>query len=137
MLGVVVGVLPFVVSADPITDTDVSIDFIIDDGDPTDLHDDYGWLVAGSGVSSTIRVNYTGSGSPVIHFVQVTSVEKAIYGDVVGGGMQPVCPVMHDSLHQRMWQEMHRYECRSITPSMMSGMTITGRCTSRLIITRR
>ncbi|GAB7016971.1 vWA domain-containing protein [Methanogenium cariaci] len=85
MLGVVVGVLPFVVSADPITDTDVSIDFIIDDGDPTDLHDDYGWLVAGSGVSSTIRVNYTGSGSPVIHFVQVTSVEKAIYGDVVGG----------------------------------------------------
>lgn len=85
MLGVIVGVLPFVVSADPITNADVSIDFIINDGDTADLHGYYGWLVAGSGISSTIRVNYTGSGSPVIHFVQVTSVEKETYGDVSGG----------------------------------------------------
>ncbi|KAF1077891.1 VWA domain-containing protein [Methanogenium sp. MK-MG] len=82
VLGVIVGVLPFMVSADPVTDTDVSVDFIIDDGDPADLHDDNGWLVAGSGISSTIRVSYTGDDSPVIHFVKFTSVEKATYGDV-------------------------------------------------------
>ncbi|WFN33571.1 VWA domain-containing protein [Methanogenium sp. S4BF] len=88
MLGVV-GVLPIAVSAELITDADVSIDFIIDDGDPADLHDENGWLVAGSGVSSTIRVDnvgeYIGAMPPDIHFVRVTSLDEDTYGKVKGG----------------------------------------------------
>jgi hypothetical protein len=82
VLGIIMGMFPITVWADPVTDADVSIDFIIDDGDSADLHDDFGWLVAGSGATSTIRVNYTGNVSPDIHFVKFVSVEKEIYGDV-------------------------------------------------------
>ena len=85
MLGVIMGMLPVAASADPITDTDISIDFIIDDGNPADLHDNNGWLVAGSGITSTINVAYIGSGSPDIHFVRITSAEGDTYGDVTGG----------------------------------------------------
>jgi len=84
VVGVIMCVIPVAVTAGPITDADVSIDFIIDDGDSADLHDENGWLVAGSGISSTIRVVYTGSGSPDIHFVRYTSLEKDTYGDVMG-----------------------------------------------------
>ena len=82
IFGIIMGVIPVMVSADQFTDADISIDMIIDDGDTSDLHDSDGWLVAGSGVSSTICVNYVGSGSPDIHFVEFTSVEKDVYGDV-------------------------------------------------------
>jgi len=82
VLGIIMGMFPITVWADPVTDADVSIDFIIDDGDSADLHDDFGWLVAGSGVTSTIRVNYTGNMSPDIHFVKFVSDEKEMYGDV-------------------------------------------------------
>ncbi|MDE4907849.1 VWA domain-containing protein [Methanogenium marinum] len=85
VFGVIVGILPIAASAGPITDTDISIDFIIDDGNPADLHDNNGWLVAGSDITSTINVTYVGSGSPDIHFVRFTSVEKDTYGDVAGG----------------------------------------------------
>ncbi len=85
VFGVIMGIIPIAASAGPITDADISIDFIIDDGKPADLHDDNGWLVAGSGITSTIRVAYTGSGSPDIHFVRFTSVEKDTYGDIAGG----------------------------------------------------
>ncbi len=88
VLGVIVGILPVTVSADTITDADVSIDFIIDDGNPADLHDENGWLVAGSGVSSTVRVDYigddTGSIPPDVHFVRVASLEVDTYGKVKG-----------------------------------------------------
>ncbi|MDE4907847.1 VWA domain-containing protein [Methanogenium marinum] len=84
VLGVIVGVLPVMVSADPITDEDVSIEFFIDDGNPADLHDENGWLVAGSGISSVIRVDYTGSGSPDINFVRIISLEEDTYGKVKG-----------------------------------------------------
>lgn len=88
VLGVIVGVLPIAVSADPLTDADVSVEFIIDDGNPADLHDENGWLVAGSGVSSTIRVDYTGDDigtMPLdIHYVGLTSLEQDLYGKVKG-----------------------------------------------------
>ena len=79
------GVLPFVVSADPITNGDFSIDFIINDGNPADQHGENGWLVAGSGVSSTIRVNYIGSVPLNNTYVRFTSVKKDTYGDVSEG----------------------------------------------------
>ncbi|WFN33572.1 hypothetical protein L1S32_06845 [Methanogenium sp. S4BF] len=83
---VITGVFPIMVSAaDPIADADVAISFIIDDGNPADLHDENGWLVAGNGISSTIHVDYTGSMSPDIHYVRFTSVEKDTYGDVSKG----------------------------------------------------
>ncbi|WFN33570.1 VWA domain-containing protein [Methanogenium sp. S4BF] len=78
------GVLPGTVSADPITDDDITIDLIINDGNPADLHDENGWLIAGSGVSSVIRVGYTGSIPLDISYVRFVSVEKDIYGDVAG-----------------------------------------------------
>ena len=84
VFGVILGVLPITVSADPITDADVSIEFFIDDGNPADLHDENGWLVAGSGISSTIRVDYIGSGFPDINLVRLTSLEEDVYGKVKG-----------------------------------------------------
>lgn len=87
IVGAILGVLPFIVSADPITDADVSIDFIIDDGNPDNLHDDNGWLEAGSGISSVVRVTYIGNASPEINFVSVTSVEEQTYGGISGGYM--------------------------------------------------
>lgn len=74
-----------VVSASPITDEDVSVVSVIDDGDPSDEHDENGWLVAGSGVSSTIGVDYIGNSSPDIHYVRFVSLEKEMYGDVGRG----------------------------------------------------
>lgn len=82
VLGIVLGIFPLVASADPITDEEISIQFVIDDGDSEDQHDVHGWLVAGSGISSTIDVAYQGSESPDIHYVRFTSVEKDRYGDV-------------------------------------------------------
>ena len=95
-LGIIVGMLPFAISAGPITDADISIDFIIDDGDSSDLHDDNGWLVAGSGISSTIRAFYIGSGSPDIHYMKFTSVERDTYGDVVGDYVRHTTHVPYD-----------------------------------------
>ena len=83
VLGIIMGMFPITVWADPVNDADVSIDFIIDDGDSADLHDNNGWLVAGSGATSTIRASYTGNVSPDIHFVKFVSVEKEMYGDVM------------------------------------------------------
>ncbi len=85
IVGAIFCVLPVVVSADLITDADVFIDFIIDDGNPTDLHDENGWLVAGSGISSTVSATYTGNESLDVNFVRFTSVEKDTYGDVSEG----------------------------------------------------
>jgi len=81
---VFIGVLPVVVSAGPIIDTDVSITHHIDDGDAEDLHDENGWLVAGSGVCSTIRVCYTGNTTVDIHSVRFTSGDGGVYGSVTG-----------------------------------------------------
>ncbi len=84
VLGVILSVLPIAVSADLIKDTDVAIDFIIDDGNPADFHDENGWLVAGSSTTtSTIQVACAVNMS-VIHYVRFTSLEKDTYGDVVG-----------------------------------------------------
>ena len=79
---VIIGVLPVAVSAVPITDADVSIDFIIDGGDSGDSHYSNGWLVAGSGIPSTVQVEYHGAMSPDIHYVRFTSLEEDTYGDV-------------------------------------------------------
>ncbi len=84
VLGVIMGLLPIIVWADPIIDADVSIKFIIDDGNPEDSHDKNGWLVAGGGASSTIRANYTGNVSPQINYVKFTSDEGGVYGSVMG-----------------------------------------------------
>lgn len=135
VLAVIVGVLPILASAYPINDTDVSVCFKIDDGDQSDLHAKNGWLVAGSGTTtSTIQVACAVNMS-VIHYVRFTSLEKDTYGDVVGDRVT-TAPIILSSLHQRMWQEMHRYRCRSIIPisQVASGMTITGLCTNGLII---
>ncbi|MDE4907848.1 hypothetical protein L0665_04380 [Methanogenium marinum] len=84
VLAVIVGVLPILASAYPINDTDVSVCFKIDDGDQSDLHAKNGWLVAGSGTTtSTIQVACAVNMS-VIHYVRFTSLEKDTYGDVVG-----------------------------------------------------
>ena len=82
VLGMIMGGFTIAVSADPIPNADFPIDFSINDGNPADMHDENGWLVAGSGITSTIRVSYTGSESPVIHYVAFTSFEKDTYGDV-------------------------------------------------------
>ncbi len=88
VLGVLMGLLPAMVSADqtdPITDANVTISFSIDDGGSADSHDKNGWLVAGSGATSTILVAYSGTTTgptPDIHFVRFTSLKKDMYGDV-------------------------------------------------------
>ena len=84
VLGVLMGALPCVVYADPIRDADVSIGYIIDDGNPEDFHDKNGWLVAGSGISSTIRVTYTGNASVDIHSVRFASAGEDGYGSITG-----------------------------------------------------
>ncbi|MDE4907846.1 VWA domain-containing protein [Methanogenium marinum] len=85
VLGGIMGVLPFVVSAaDPIIDADVNITFKIDGGSSADLHDEKGWLVAGSGGTSTIRAKYTGSVSPQINYVRFSTNEESMYGSVTG-----------------------------------------------------
>lgn len=84
LLGVLMGVFPGVVSAGPITDADVSITRYIDDGDASDLHDENGWLVAGSGVRSTIRVCYIGNTTVDIHSVRFSSADGGMYGDITG-----------------------------------------------------
>ena len=78
------GVLPVVVSAGPITDADVSITYHIDDGNTADSHDKMGWLVAGSGIRSTIRFCYTGNTTVDIHSVRFTSDDGGVYGSVTG-----------------------------------------------------
>ena len=84
VVGVLIGLLPATVSADPIADAEIPIDIIIDGGNSGDVHSKNGWLIAGSGVSSKIRVNYTGSVPLNISYVRFVSVEKDTYGDVSG-----------------------------------------------------
>lgn len=83
-MGIMMCVIPVAISAVPLTDADVSIDFIINDGNSADSHDENGWLVAGNGITSRIRVTCTKT-PDVINFVEFTSVEKDVYGDVTTG----------------------------------------------------
>ena len=83
-IGLMMCVIPVAISADTITDADVSIDFIINDGNSADLHDENGWLVAGSGIPSRIQVTCTATPAS-INYVEFTSVEKDVYGDVTTG----------------------------------------------------